>query len=801
MPNRFFANSVEIALLGVLSFLIWTGLNQYAEELKTDSLNQAKEVLAENVKQHSDELQGFIEHLHSDLYQAIDNHFGNEKFNTTELPKREVFVADYFQKYFPAIDSIIIHTPETDYLYSYNQENGLTVKEESNIVEYWIEEIKEPSYSTFRGSEIATSNKSFVKKTRLKENKDESLIAPGQIGFKKSINRDNQKIADVTAFVSIKKAFEMLKVDNEFPDLKYAFVEKNDGLLTSNFEKEPSELIEDKNRENWATSTLLKNGNPILLAGSTFNLSGNEYSIIQGLDEAFVVTPDSSNISYPLAAAILTLLTLFGFLKFQNYKSQKIASTNKAYAGELATQLAIVMKAEDQFIYKVNPLGNVVFISENVKSVTGFHSSEIIGKRGFKLSENPINKTMLANGNFFGSFPLKDSCKVEIIDKYDKTVWLEIVEKEERNNKGEVVGRFGVAKNITQKIESSETLKASEANKSALLEAIPDGIITLNRDGYLIDWKNPAEKSFQFEFAPSTGSNLLDVFPKQICGAIFSAFNKAVKNQKPVSSQFTWQDESNKYHYECRILVVSSNNYMILIRDITAQKLFEESLENEKISAEEASKAKDQFISTVSHELRTPLNGILGMSTLLEETNLSDEQLDFLKTLKFSADSLNKIINDILDFSKIEAGEVQLESKKIDIKTLMDKVVSDNSEFAKLKGLPINYMIADNLSHQFIGDEKKIHQVLNNLVENAIKFTDKGEIAIHAKAISNDDSISSIQFAVKDSGIGIDQRQIQTLFQPFTQIDSTDTRKHGGTGLGLAIFTKQLNLINCNIFV
>ncbi|MFZ6665894.1 ATP-binding protein [Cytophagales bacterium SYC-11] len=801
MRNIFFSNSIEIALLVVTSLLIWSGFSQHSAGLEAESITEAKEILVNNVEKQSKDFQEHIENLHADLYQAIDNHFGETEITSQELAGREVFIADYFQKHFPAVDSIIIHTPKTDYHYNYDQTNGLKVKEESNIVEYWIEEIKEPTYATFRGSEIATSNKSFVKKTRLKEKSEEIVIAPGQVGFRKSINQNNQKIADVTAFVNMTKAFEMLNAENEFSDLKYALVEKNDGLLSSNFTSNPEGYLENTNEGDWVISTIVEDGNPVLLAGSTFSLSGNDYSVIQGLDEATFINPENSNITYPFGAALLTLLTLFAFLKYQNYKSKKIASNSKAYASELATQLAIVMKTEDQFIYKINPAGNVVFVSDNVKSVTGYHTSEVIGKRGFKLSDNPINKALVANGKFFGSFPIKDACKIEIVDKYDKAVWLEVVEQEEKNRSGEVIGRFGIAKNITQKIESIENLKASQANKSALLEAIPDGIISLNKDGFLIDWKNPSEKEFKFDFNPSTGSNLLDVFPKQVCSAIFSSFNEAVKTQKAVRSEFTWLENNNKYHYECRILVVSSNSYMILVRDITSQKLFEESLEKEIISAEEASKAKDQFISTVSHELRTPLNGILGMSTLLEETKLSEEQKNFLKTLKFSADSLNKIINDILDFSKIEAGEIQINEQQIDIKELLDEAINNNIELANLKNIPINYLIANNVSQNYLGDEKKILQVLNNLIENAIKFTDKGEISIQANLVRNEDETSSVQFMVKDTGVGIDQQQIPTLFQPFTQIDSTDTRKYGGTGLGLAICAKLVNLMNGQIWV
>jgi len=252
------------------------------------------------------------------------------------------------------------------------------------------------------------------------------------------------------------------------------------------------------------------------------------------------------------------------------------------------------------------------------------------------------------------------------------------------------------------------------------------------------------------------------------------------------------------------ICVLTTWSIMALNRiDLERKRLSEEHLQADvrERGALEASRLKSEFVANVSHEIRTPMNGVLGMTSLLLDTELTAEQREHIETIRQSGDALLNLVNEILDFSKMEAGKIELENKPFALAPCIDEVINLLSLTAQRNKINLISFIHPDVPSSFLGDSARLRQILINLVGNAIKFTDEGEVSLEISAERQDDNLYRLEFLVSDTGLGISPDSLPLLFQPFQQADASATRRHGGTGLGLTISKRLVELMGGEITV
>lgn len=340
------------------------------------------------------------------------------------------------------------------------------------------------------------------------------------------------------------------------------------------------------------------------------------------------------------------------------------------------------------------------------------------------------------------------------------------------------------------------TVKSQTAWIRAQIESASDWIYTVNEHGQVTSFNPAGERLSGYTAAEIQGKPFKNLVHAEDLAKFAEFENAAIASPDTVTHQFRVQrKQGGEVWVETKSHPVKrqdgSMEWLGVARDVTQRTRIEAELKQARDAAEQNTRAKSEFLANMSHEIRTPMNGVIGMSNLLMDTNLDAEQRDFAQTIRNSAEALLTVINDILDFSKIEAGKLTFETLDFDLRETVETTIELLASRAVGKGIELNAFIPYHLPSLVRGDSGRLRQALMNLVGNAIKFTEKGEVSVSVAVENETPTHVELLFEVRDTGIGISPEAQARLFQPFSQADTSTTRRYGGTGLGLAI-TKRI---------
>jgi PAS domain S-box-containing protein len=374
---------------------------------------------------------------------------------------------------------------------------------------------------------------------------------------------------------------------------------------------------------------------------------------------------------------------------------------------------------------------------------------------------------------------------------------------------GKALRLHGVLTDITARKRAEEALLQERYLLHTLMNHVPDSIYFKDVHSLFLRINQALADRFRLPSpAQARGKSDADFFTAEHAQQSLRDEQTVMRNGQPLvdmEEKETWPDGSETWVSTTKMPLRDKEGRIVgtfgISRDITERKRFEAELKHARAAAEAASRAKSEFLANVSHEIRTPMNGILGMTELTLDTDLTPEQRDYLQMVKTSADSLLTLINDLLDFSKIEAGKLELEATGFSLRDSLGDMLRSLAVRAQQQGLELACHIAPDVPDGLIGDPGRLRQIVLNLVGNAIKFTDQGEVLVDVRTETSTPEEVCLHLSVSDTGIGIPADKQKSIFEAFEQVDGSARRRYGGTGLGLAITSKLVALMGGEIWV
>ncbi|HEY9667428.1 MAG TPA: response regulator [Coleofasciculaceae cyanobacterium] len=453
----------------------------------------------------------------------------------------------------------------------------------------------------------------------------------------------------------------------------------------------------------------------------------------------------------------------------------------------------IIRSLSDALIV-LNQEGRVMSFNNAALALAGYPANE--------LRDRHINTFLREN---FSDIGFEGRKETNFLAKDGRQIPVSVALSAMQNAAGKVEGTVCLVQDVSARKQAEEALR----RQALIFETIYDGVVLTDLGGRIIDWNPAAERIFGYHKAEVLGTTPGIVYRPEEAAELVQQMLDNLRDKGRWAREIEFIRKDGTMGVCETVVVPLRDEYGQLAatigvhRDVTDRKQYENQLVEAREAALDAARAKAQFLANMSHEIRTPMNGVLGMGELLLTTELNPRQLDFVRTLQVSGEHLLRVINDVLDFSKLEAGEMRLDSEDFDLNLCLEEVLDLCNSQAAVKDLELGLLIDTEVPRQLMGDAGRLRQILTNLVGNAIKFTDQGDIVIHVCVSRQSDQKQQAQlrFAVKDTGIGIAPENLQKLFKSFSQVDTSITRNHGGTGLGLAICKQLVEMMGGEIGV
>ena len=497
--------------------------------------------------------------------------------------------------------------------------------------------------------------------------------------------------------------------------------------------------------------------------------------------------------------------------------SKRISEENK--------RLSYVAKGTNNIILITDKDRRIQWVNQPFETLTGYFLEEVIGEKPGQLlqyEETDINTILQIREALNNRIPCKGEIKNR--SKSGRTYWLEFSFNPVFNDNDELISFISIGSDITEKKKKDLSISNLVATQTTIFNGVGHAVIFTDANGII----RKINKS---------GLNLIEYSTEEVLGKLtplaFHDMDEIVKRAKELSFELGCQVDPS---FETLVIKTRGDNnvdthewtyisksgkrvpvwdsvtcvkntedvilgYLVVSEDYTIKKQVELELINARNLAEQAVYVKDSFLANMSHEIRTPLNAIIGFTELIAQSNLNSTQINFVNNIQIAGDNLLLIINDILDLSKIESGQLLVEYYPFNLKSILKHVHDLLKVKASEHNLEFNLFLDEEIPEFVMGDKGRINQIIMNLAGNAIKFTEEGEVNISVKKIAETDDNYTIKFSVKDTGIGIPEDKLISIFDRFTQAEASTTRKFGGTGLGLNIVKQLVELQNGKIQV